>query len=263
MNGGLYVFEESLGVSGVGDVSILTSMDPIYQIKNGDGNSFEAKEQIFRVSEGKIIVDGSDKKLRNIVDNSEKEIFEIWKDVSIEIPDKLEIGKNIDSKLIWKEKESTIKLRGDYLITGYINPILFGALTLKIFNKNKDKISKYFSEFKGVENRQTVCQNKEYTKIIDKSGGFSEDSLRYLLSNLMNYYYMPYKNINLLIDFSNHSHCQKIKLEDIDKVIGDFNNFIDNAFVIGTQDFERFKYLRNSEELNINNGDLLIECGKG
>ncbi|HII95381.1 MAG TPA: hypothetical protein HA367_06580 [Candidatus Methanofastidiosum sp.] len=73
---------------------------------------------------------------------------------------------------------------------------------------------------------------------------------------------MFYKNINLLIDLSNVSHCQKIDICTLDSVIGEFGNLIDSAFLLGNHDFERFKYLKNSTELNMKKGDLLIECGK-
>lgn len=73
---------------------------------------------------------------------------------------------------------------------------------------------------------------------------------------------MFYKNINLVIDLESVSNCQKIDVNSLDKTIGEFGNLIDNAFLLGNYDFERFKYLKDSSELNIKNGDLLIECGR-
>ena len=143
-----------------------------------------------------------------------------------------------------------------------MNPILFSIMALKILNKISLIKSNYLNDFKGVHNRLSVIKETNHTKSIDKSGGFSEDSLRYTLSLLKKNYDMFYKNINLIIDLTNTSHCQRIDIYSLDKVVGEFSNVIDNAFLIGDYDFETFKYLRNSAELNIHNGDLLIECGK-
>ena len=256
------VLEESLGLCGVGNISILTSTKPVYKIKGGNGNSLEAKKQLFKLSEGKIIIDGKDKIANDLADEYGKEVVRIWEDVRVELPDYLEIGKDIYSSICFKDLEMQSKFNGNYLLAGYVNPILFSTMALKLLNKDLDRTSEYLSQFKGVVNRLSVVNQNGYTKIIDKSGGFSEDSLRYLLVLLKMNYDMFYKSINLLIDLENVSHCQKINICAIDEVIGEFGNLIDNAFLLGNHDFERFKYLKNSTELNIKTGDLLIECGK-
>jgi len=256
------ILEESLGICGVGNISILTSTNPVYSIKDGNGNSLEAKKQLFELSEKNIIIDGKDKIANDLADEYGKEVFRIWEDVRIELPDYLEIGKDIHSSIYFKDFELKSKFNGNYILAGYVNPILFSTMALKILNKDLEKTSEYLSQFNGVVNRLSVVNGNGYTKIIDKSGGFSEESLRYLLSLLKMNYDMFYKNINLLIDLNNVSHCQKIDINALDEVIGEFGNLVDNAFLIGNHEFERFKYLKNSTELNIKNGDLLIECGK-
>ncbi len=261
-NEGAYVLEESLGVSGIGDISILTSTNPIYEIKEGGGNSLEAKKQIFSLSEGTILIDGNDKNANYFANKCGKEVFRAWKDAFIEIPDGLEIGKDVDSLIYIDEKELYVKLSGNYLLAGYATPILFGTLSLKLLNKDLNKIPDYLSRFDGVEKKLLVSKNNGFTKITDKSGGFSEDSLRYILSILKNNYDTSFNRINLIIDICDQSHCQKINSIKLDEVVGEFNNFIDNAFCRGIQDFERFKYLRDFQELEIKKGDLIIECGK-
>jgi UDP-N-acetylmuramyl pentapeptide synthase len=256
------VLEESLGICGVGNISILTSTNPVYKIKGGNSNSLEAKKQLFKLSEDKIIIDGKDKIANDLADESGKEVIRIWEDVRIELPDYLEIGKDVQSSIYFKDLELQSKFNGNYLLAGYVNPMLFSIMALKILNKDLGKMSEHLTMFNGVANRLSVVKENDYTKIIDKSGGFSEDSLRYLLSLLKMNYDMFYKNINLLIDLSNVSHCQKIDIYALDSVIGEFGNLIDNAFLLGNHDFERFKYLKNSTELNMKKGDLLIECGK-
>lgn len=256
------VLEESLGICGVGNISILTSTNPVYKIKGGNGNSLEAKKQLFKLSEGNIIIDGKDKIANDLAHEYGKEVIRIWEDVRIELPDCLEIGKDILSIICFNDLEIRSKFNGNYLLAGYVNPILFSAMALKILNKDLKKMSEHLTIFNGVANRLSVINENGYTKIMDKSGGFSEDSLRYLLSLLKMNYDMFYKNINLLIDLNNVSHCQKIDIYALDKVIGEFGNIVDNAFLLGNHDFERFKYLKNSTELNIKAGDLLIECGK-
>lgn len=256
------VLEESLGICGVGNISILTSTNPVYKIKGGNGNSLEAKKQLFKLSEGHIIIDGKDKIANDLAHEYEKEVIRIWEDVRIELPDCLEIGKDILSIICFNDLEIRSKFNGNYLLAGYVNPILFSAMALKILNKDLKKMSEHLTIFNGVANRLSVINENGYTKIMDKSGGFSEDSLRYLLSLLKMNYDIFYKNINLLIDLNNVSHCQKIDIYALDKVIGEFGNIVDNAFLLGNHDFERFKYLKNSTELNIKAGDLLIECGK-
>jgi hypothetical protein len=261
-NEGSYVLEESLGVSGIGDISILTSTNPIYEIKEGGGNSLEAKKQIFSLSEGTILIDGNDKNANYFANKCGKEVFRAWEDAFIEIPDGLEIGKDVDSLIYIDEKELYVKLSGNYLLAGYATPILFGTLSLKLLNKDLNKIPDYLSRFDGVEKKLLVSKNNGFTKITDKSGGFSEDSLRYILSILKNNYDTSFNRINLIIDICDQSHCQKINSIKLDEVVGEFNNFIDNAFCRGIQDFERFKYLRDFQELEIKKGDLIIECGK-
>jgi len=256
------VLEESLGICGVGNISILTSTNPVYKIKGGNSNSLEAKKQLFKLSEDKIIIDGKDKIANDLADESRKEVIRIWEDVRIELPDYLEIGKDVQSSIYFKDLELQSKFNGNYLLAGYVNPMLFSIMALKILNKDLGKMSEHLTMFNGVANRLSVVKENDYTKIIDKSGGFSEDSLRYLLSLLKMNYDMFYKNINLLIDLSNVSHCQKIDICTLDSVIGEFGNLIDSAFLLGNHDFERFKYLKNSTELNMKKGDLLIECGK-
>ncbi len=256
------VLEESLGICGVGNISILTSTNPVYKIKGGNSNSLEAKKQLFKLSEDKIIIDGKDKIANDLADESGKEVIRIWEDVRIELPDYLEIGKDVQSSIYFKDLELQSKFNGNYLLAGYVNPMLFSIMALKILNKDLGKMSEHLTMFNGVANRLSVVKENDYTKIIDKSGGFSEDSLRYLLSLLKMNYDMFYKNINLLIDLSNVSHCQKIDICTLDSVIGEFGNLIDSAFLLGNHDFERFKYLKNSTELNMKKGDLLIECGK-
>lgn len=256
------VLEESLGICGVGNISILTSTYPIYKIKGGNSNSLEAKKQLFKLSEGKIIIDGKDKIANDLADKYGKEVIRIWEDVRIELPDYLEIGKDVHSSIYFKDLELQPKFNGNYLLAGYANPILFSIMALKILDKDLGKMSEHLTMFNGVTNRLSVVKDNDFTKIIDKSGGFSEDSLRYLLSLLKMNYDMFYKNINLLIDLNNVSHCQKIDIYALDNVIGEFGNLIDSAFLLGNHDFERFKYLKNSTELNMEKGDLLIECGK-
>ena len=256
------VLEESLGVCGVGGISILTSTSPIYEIKGGNGNSLEAKEQLFRLSEGMIIIDAKDKRASNLADIHGKDVLRIWEDIYIEVEDNLEIGKDYNSVIVTGDRELSVTFKGDYLFAGYTNPILFGVLTQKLLNKDLDKTAEYLSRFKGVEKRISVNKDDGFTKITDISSGFSEDSLRYLLQLLKEKYDISYNNVNLLIDVNSKSHCQKTNIEKIDEVVGEFN-FIDNAFLSGDFDFERFKYLGDSEELNMKKGDLLIECGKG
>ncbi len=257
-----HVLEESLGICGVSDISILTSTTPIYKIKGGDGDSIEAKKQIFELSEKNIIIDGKDKIANELANNFTKQIFRIWDDVSINLPDYLEIGKETCFTIDFKDLEIKSRSNGNYLIVGYVNPILFSCMAMKILNKNLTKLLGYLSEFNGVSNRLSVAKEYNYTKIIDKSGGFSEEGLRHLLYLLKRNYDMFYKNINLVIDLESVSNCQKIDVNSLDKTIGEFGNLIDNAFLLGNYDFERFKYLKDSSELNIKNGDLLIECGR-
>ncbi|HOE92859.1 MAG: UDP-N-acetylmuramoylalanyl-D-glutamate--2,6-diaminopimelate ligase [Candidatus Methanofastidiosum methylothiophilum] len=256
------ILEESLGVCGISDISILTSTYPIYPIKGGNSTSLEAKKQLFKLSDRAIIIDSKDKIANELANNYNKEIFRIWEDIKIDLPDHLEIGNDINSTIYSENLEINSKLHGSYLAVGYLNPILFSTMALKILNKISLIKSNYLNDFRGVPNRLSVIKETNYTKIIDKSGGFSEDSLRYTLSLLKKNYDMFYKNINLIINLTNTSHCQKIDLHSLDKAVGEFSNIIDNAFLIGNNDFETFKYLKNSAELNIHNGDLLIECGK-
>ncbi|KYC45611.1 MAG: UDP-N-acetylmuramoyl-L-alanyl-D-glutamate synthetase [Candidatus Methanofastidiosum methylothiophilum] len=257
-----HVLEESLGVCGVGDVSILTSMNPIYNIKAGNGNSVDAKKQLFKLSENKIIIDSKDKIANNIANEYKKEVFRIGEDINIITPDTLEVGKDVNSTIYIKDLELISKFKGSYLLAGYVNPILFSVMSLKILDKDLENVISNLSRFDGVKNRLSVIIENSITKIIDKSGGFSEASLRYLLSLLKRHYDIYYKNINLLIDLNNVSHCQQIDLNALDAVIGEFGNLVDNAFLVGNYDFERFKYLKNSSELITQKGDLLIECGK-
>lgn len=257
-----HVLEESLGICGVGNISILTSTNPVYKIKGGNSNSLEAKKQLFKLSEGKIIIDGKDKIANDLANEYKKDVLRIWEDVRIELPDYLQIGNDVHSSIYFKDLELQSKFNGNYLLAGYVNPILFSAMALKLLNKDLEKMSDNLKIFNGVANRLSVLNENDYTKIIDKSGGFSEDSLRYLLSLLKKNYDMFYKNINLLIDLNNVSHCQKIDIFALDKVIGEFGNLVDNAFLLGDHDFETFKYLKNSTELKIKAGDILIECGK-
>lgn len=256
------ILEESLGVCGISDISILTSTCPIYPIKGGKSTSLEAKKQLFELSDRAIIIDSKDKIANELANNYNKETFRIWEDIKIDLPDHLEIGNDINSTIYSENLEIKSKLHGSYIAVGYLNPILFSIMALKILNKISLIKSNYLNDFKGVHNRLSVIKETNHTKIIDKSGGFSEDSLRYTLSLLKKNYDMFYKNINLIIDLTNTSHCQRIDIYSLDKVVGEFSNVIDNAFLIGDYDFETFKYLRNSAELNIHNGDLLIECGK-
>jgi len=256
------ILEESLGVCGAGAISILTSASPVYEIKRGQGTSLDAKNQVFTLSSGTIIIDGNDKLANEMAKKFDRDVLQIWRDVYIERWDKLDIGKDYDFKIYIDKNEFSVNFKGNYLLAGYINPILFGFLTLNILKKNSNIVANHLSQFNGVENRLTVSKNDKSTKIIDKSGGFSEDSLRYLLQILKVNYNMPYDNINLLIDMKNKSHCQKTNIAELDKVVGEFN-FIDNAFLSGNYDFDNFKYLKNSEDLEIRKGDLLIQCGKG
>lgn len=262
-NDSLHIFEESLGVCGVGEISILTSATPIYPINGGKGRSLEAKKQLFRLSEKNIIIDGKDKTAVNLANDFEKNVFKIWEDISIEIPDYLEIGKDSSSKLCFKDLSIETKFNASYLLAGYLNPILFSAMALKILNKDMKKMANSLYRFQGVKDRLTVISENDYIKIIDKSGGFSEDSLEYLLTLIKDNYDLFYNNIYLLIDLTKDSHCQKIDVKALDNVVGKYKNLIDEAFILGNYNFETFKYLKNSDAFKANKGDLIIECGRG
>ncbi|HII95766.1 MAG TPA: hypothetical protein HA367_08575, partial [Candidatus Methanofastidiosum sp.] len=163
------VLEESLGICGVGNISILTSTNPVYKIKGGNSNSLEAKKQLFKLSEDKIIIDGKDKIANDLADESGKEVIRIWEDVRIELPDYLEIGKDVQSSIYFKDLELQSKFNGNYLLAGYVNPMLFSIMALKILNKDLGKMSEHLTMFNGVANRLSVVKENDYTKIIDKS----------------------------------------------------------------------------------------------
>ena len=193
------IFESSLGVSGIGDVGLLTNICENYPIAKNRSTASEAKKQVFncptvvcnKESLDEYYCDVSHPKINTFsLDDEEANLFVSKADYSL---DKTEITvsyndvKTINDKILNGTMTVKTFAPGHHHVLNVIGVILT-SLALEI---DEDKIINGLKNFNGITGRTTKRSNGDLTIIEEINPGINTDAIKQsieMIDNLDDWY---------------------------------------------------------------------------
>ena len=180
------IFESSLGVSGIGDVGLLTNISENYPIAKGRNNAAEAKKQVFNCRNVVCEKESFDEYYSDIkhpkvntfsIDDETANMYVEAVDYSL---DKTEITvcyngvKTIENDVLKGKLTVYTFAPGVHHVKNVLGVILT-CLTLKI---NEDKIITGLANYKGITGRTTKRSNGNSIIIEEINPGINTDAIR-------------------------------------------------------------------------------------
>ncbi|MDK2893080.1 MAG: coenzyme synthetase [Methanohalophilus sp.] len=224
-----FIFEDSLGGTGIADIGIITTLEPEYGIANNKRNSSDAKLQMVKNAKhnSKIVINCADLgKAKNCNSNGEICTFssngECNADVVVTVsPDSLVLKKG--------SKNIEIALNGDYDPRSYSMAFAASACAALKAGIGIDTIAEAFSEFSGVEGRMKITSLQGRKLIDNSSSGLKIDDAEAALKKGFD----PDKKLTLIIGEHAAQVCEGLPPEDVEKLVVKYSDRIDHLVLVG------------------------------
>ena len=193
------IFESSLGVSGIGDVGLLTNISENYTIAQGRSTAAEAKKQVFNCKSVVCMKESFDEYYSDIT-HPKVNTFSLEDKTSNLYVDR--VNYSLDQTEITVSYKN-VKTIDDYILSGSMTiktfapgphhvknvlGVILTCLTLKI---NEDKIINGLNNYKGITGRTTKRSNGNSTIIEEINPGINTDAIKQsinMINNLEDWY---------------------------------------------------------------------------
>jgi len=250
----LCIFEVSLGLCGIGDVSAITTLDRDYPIAGGSLMASEAKLQaIKRMKPGSVLVCDASIKAENVA----RLTFGRGGDVFY-APD----GR-VRYRLPGKEGWARIRLSGGYDGASYRDPALCAVAAALAMGASREDIERAFEGFEGVEGRMKLSTLQGRILLDNSNSGLNIKGVERALSAVEEDEGWKV----LVIGEEAYSVCDGLDPAKVSEVLGDPR--IDEAILVGDRmSIEGYAHAGSLEEglaialERTSPGDIIISCVK-
>jgi len=258
----VYVLEESLGTTGMGEMGILTTLTPDYRIASNSKWASEAKWKIMQ--HPVVIMNHQDTSL--IENNTKTEIITFANGNQ-----NADLISRISKKTIsitYDEKNIDCKLQPGYNPEEYA--IAFAASACAGLRAGADPhdIQRTFEGFSGLEGRMQRVEFQQRRLIDNSSSGLDIDSARSAIEMGLN---KSAKNV-LIIGEHAAQVCEGFAPENVQILLSEYRQFLDHVILIGkrmenlsSQNIIHRKNLQEGLECALSltdSGDTIISCVK-
>jgi UDP-N-acetylmuramyl pentapeptide synthase len=213
------VIEVSLGGTGVGDVSVITTIGDNYAIAGETRRAFDGKVQMVELAKGNVVFPESERGLwqPHVPQSLGMTTFGPGGDVDVELPERMQLGRPTKMNVVSKERSFQVKLPGTFLVASYhtaFSSALAAACSLGIDLKDA---AASLEGFDGVPGRGEVSRERNGFSIRERNPGVSASSIAWNLRVLQEVY--GQEDIGLVLDPVNQKVCEKLDLEEVEKVV--------------------------------------------
>jgi UDP-N-acetylmuramyl pentapeptide synthase len=258
----VYVLEESLGTTGMGEMGILTTLTPDYRIASDSKWASEAKMQI--MNHPVVIMNHQDTRL--IENNTKTEIITFANG-----DQKAGLISRISGKTIYIISDGKIidcKLQPGYNPEEYA--IAFAASACAGLQAGADPadIQKTFERFSGLEGRMQRVEFQQRRLIDNSNSGLDIDSARSAIEMGLD---KSAKNV-LIIGEHAAQVCEGFPAQNVQILLSEYKPFLDHVILIGkrmenlsSQNIIHRKNLQEGLECALSltdSGDTIISCVK-
>ncbi|ADE36909.1 coenzyme F430 synthase [Methanohalophilus mahii] len=258
----VYVLEESLGTTGIGEIGIFTTLTPDYRIASNSKWASEAKMQI--MSHLVVIMNHQDTRL--IENNRNTEIITFASDnQKADLISRIS-GENIS--IISDGKTIECKLQHGYNPEEYAIAFAASACAGLQAGADPDDIRKTFEEFRGIEGRMRLTKFRQRRLIDNSSSGLNIDSARSAIEMGLD---KSAKNV-LIIGEHAAQVCEGFPPQNVQILLSEYKQFLDHVILIGkrmenlsSQNIIHRKNLQEGLECALSltdSGDTIISCVK-
>lgn len=209
------VFEVSLGGTGLADVSVITSLDDDYPIAAGTRKAYDGKVQMMRAAHKVAVFPFKEKDLwsPHVPDGVEIITFGPGGDLTIELPEKLKLGRPCRLTVRWKGETYAADLPGSYLAPSYTTAFASALAASAGLGIDMKAAVASLESFKGVPGRGEVTRERGAFVIRERNPGVSAASIEWNVKVLERYYGQD--DIGVALDPVNIKVCEKLDLQDV------------------------------------------------
>lgn len=224
-----FIFEDSLGGTGVADIGIITTLEPEYGIANNNRNSSDAKLQMVRNAKpnSKLVINCAD--LGGTEEcNSKGGICTFSSNGKCNAD--VEVRVSPDSLVLKTGNENTeIALESGYDPQSYSMAFAASACAALEAGIDMDTIAEAFSEFSGVEGRMRITAIEGRKFVDNSSSGLKIDDAEAALIQGFD----PDKKLALIIGEHAAQVCEGLPPEDVKWFVKKYSDKIDNLILVG------------------------------
>jgi hypothetical protein len=232
------VFEVSLGGTGMGDVSIITTLGENYPIAGGTRTAFDGKKQMINLAQKVVVIPEEERELwsPHIAPGIWITTFGEGGNVDAQLDAPLEIGEEVEIKFkCHPVGEFSTTIKGDFLVPIYLKPMAAALIGLKSCGIAMPLLCESLNDFRGVPGRGEIYRENETWIVRDRNPGVSAHSVEYELSILEDYYNAT--DIGLVIEPVSRKVCEKLSLQDMDTIF-EVHDSVTGAYLLNPQGAE-------------------------
>jgi len=258
------ILEISLGGTGVGDVSVITSIGSNYPIAGGTRSAFDGKSQMGSLAKGTVVYPSSESSLWHpLVPEGRKEMtFGAGGDVSISIPKDLTLGEPAEIAVTVSGTEYRARFPGSFLAPSYSTALAASLAVVKSLDLELSKAMGALPQFNGVPGRGEVWSGSDRFLIRERNPGVSAESIKWNVDMLQEHYGV--KRMALVVDPVNRRICEKLDFEALDALASQCS-IIDKAFLLNAnlqdQSFKKLIHITDASNL-LEENEVVLWCTK-
>ncbi|HYA60602.1 MAG TPA: coenzyme F430 synthase [Candidatus Acidoferrum sp.] len=275
LNPDVFIFEVSLGGTGVADIGIITSLLPEYRIASNSRSSTEAKLQmVSHAKKGSLIVAGFNEREKELLSvhcnsfgkrgsnvsyddgESRNEAISTVYDQLMTIDDTF-----ISGKIAFTATEY-------YDLASYSNSILCFITTALSTNSDPKKIVSILTTFKGIKGRMSLVRVKNRILIDNSNSGLTPALARHAITYGLRFKKSGSKAV-LIIGEEAHNVCEGMNPEDVAFI--SLDSTLDSVILVGERMHSKRSRVMQSASLETalskaldltKEGDIIISCVK-
>ena len=275
LNPDVFIFEVSLGGTGVADIGIITSLVPEYRIASNSRSSTEAKLQmVSNAKKGSLIVAGlneGDAELLNVHCNSfgkrgSNVSYDDGESKNRTMSAMYNQLMTIDDSFI--SGDITFTATEYYDLDSYSNSILCFITAALSANSDPKKIASTLTTFKGIEGRMSLVRVKNRLLIDNSNSGLTPALARHAITYGLEFKKRGNKAV-LIIGEEAHNVCEGMNPEEVAFI--SLDSALDGVILVGERMHSRRSRVMQSASLETalskaldltKEGDIIISCVK-
>lgn len=266
----LYIFEVSLGGTGLADVGIITSLDNEYTIAGGSGNSTEAKMQMVEYARGGSTL------LVNAAVPANDPAHEVDTVTFSDTTGEGDVYLENSNSGIWtvhcgNTGDSTIRFmpNSGYDPSAYSTAIVCAAAAAGILGVDSGKIESTLRDFQGVHGRMRMVEFAGRTMVDNSNSGMNIRSVYRALEYSRN---LPHSKLVLILGEEARQVCEGLDPGDAARFVSEYGGELDNIILVGERmgdikgdNISRAEGLNSAIEMAeslTDSNDIIISCVK-
>jgi len=213
------IAEVSLGGTGVGDVSVVTTIGDNYGIAANTRKAFDGKVQMVSGAKANVVFPEAERDLWRPHVPPEVGIttFGPSGDVDVALPKAIELGHGAKLDVVTKERCYHARLPGTFLAASYTTAISSALAAASSLGVGLEEATASLSKFKGVPGRGELIREAGCYAIRERNPGVSAGSIDWNIKVLEEVYGQD--DIGLVLDPVSQKVCEKLDLDDVNRAL--------------------------------------------